>query len=408
MKLKSYFAESVEAAMDQASKELGPDAMLVYSRQSSPEAKHLGAYEVVFGTGAPERAEPPKTSAGHGATHKAAPAAPPPDVHRLSTEIGELKRLIGRLSGAIARTSVSSIENGPLAEPLGLVADDLIAAGLATDTAYELIDNIRHTPDFNGVESAPGAAAVIRKMVRDELMCRVSTDSRIGMSKGGAKVVAVVGPPGAGKTTALVKLAATHAMRAQKPAQILSADTYRVAAAEQLRSYAAILGMGFQLFDTVGAIANALVEHQHKELVLIDTPGYGPHDLDVGEELAAFLRVRSEIDVHLVLPASMKPSDMQSVSERYERFRPTRLLFTKLDETLSGGSVVAECLRTRWPVSFLTSGQQIPEDIEEATREKLVDMILPEPAFSPSLEQFRSCPTANPWSEPVADQAAAA
>jgi flagellar biosynthesis protein FlhF len=408
MKLKSYFAESVEAAMDQASKELGPETMLVYSRQSSPEAKHLGAYEVVFGTGAMEPAEPPKTSAENTPTYETKPAAAPPDLHRLSTEIGELKRLVGRLSGAIARTSVSSIENGPLAAPLGLVADDLIAAGLSEDTTYELIDSIRHTPDFNSVESAPGAASVIRKMVRDELMCRVATDNRIGTSGGGAKVIAVVGPPGAGKTTALVKLAATHAMRAQKPAQILSADTYRVAAAEQLRSYAAILGMGFQLFDTVGAIANALVEHQHKELVLIDTPGYGPRDLDVGEELAAFLRVRSGIDVHLVLPASMKPSDMHSVSDRYERFRPTRLLFTKLDETVSGGSIVAECLRTKWPVSFLTSGQQIPEDIEEATREKLVDMIFPEPVFSPSLEQLRSCPTPNHWDEPVADRAAAA
>ena len=131
MKLKSYFAESVEAAMDQASKELGPDAMLVYSRQSSPEAKHLGAYEVVFGSGAPERAEPRKPSAGDATTYEVKRAAPPPDVHRLSTEIGELERLVGRLSGAIARNSVSRIENGPLAEPLGLVADDLIAAGLS-------------------------------------------------------------------------------------------------------------------------------------------------------------------------------------------------------------------------------------------------------------------------------------
>lgn len=408
MKLKSYFAESVEAAMDQASKELGPDAMLVYSRKSPPEAKHLGAYEVVFGTGAPEQAEPPKNSAENATSYEVKKAAPPPDVHHLSTEIGELKRLVGRLSGAIARTSVSSIESGPLAEPLGLVADDLISAGLSEGTAYELIDGIRHTPDFNSVEASPGAAAAIRKMVRDELMCRVTTDNRIGKSGGGAKVVAVVGPPGVGKTTALVKLAARHAMHAQKPAQILSADTFRVAAAEQLRSYAAILGMGFQLFDTVGAIASALADHQHKELILIDTPGYGPHDLDVGEELAAFLRVRSEIDVHLVLPATMKPSDMHSVSDRYERFHPTRLLFTKLDETVSAGSVVAECLRTKWPVSFLTSGQQIPEDIEEATREKLVDMAFPEPVSAPSLEQFRSRPAPNLWEEPVADQAAAA
>jgi flagellar biosynthesis protein FlhF len=153
-------------------------------------------------------------------------------------------------------------------------------------------------------------------------------------------------------------------------------DTYRVAAAEQLRSYAAILGVGFQVLGTLAALAQAIEENRGKELILIDTPGFGFGDLDAAADLAQFLSTRQDIDTQLVLPCSMKSADLTRMVDAFDVFRPQRLLFTKVDETSSFGPIVNESARTGKPVSFLATGQRIPEDLETASASRLVDLIL--------------------------------
>ena len=126
-------------------------------------------------------------------------------------------------------------------------------------------------------------------------------------------------------------------------------DDFRVAGADQLRSYAAILGAGFQALDNVGALAQALDEYRGKRLVLIDTPGYGPRDMDRAADLARFLSTRPDIATHLVLTASMKSADLTHVAERFEIFRPSSLLFTRLDETACFGTAFSLSVRQRKP-----------------------------------------------------------
>ncbi len=410
MKLKSYFADSVETAMDQASRELGADAMLVYSRQTGPDVRHLGSYEVVFGVGEPGTGADPAAAKGE------TPGAPVEGADRrpgtassqdcLTREVGDLKRMVNRLMHTVCRANLSNPE-GPLAGPLMEAAGEFVEAGLAEETVHELLDAVRRTPEFAAAAETPNPGAALRRLTRLELLSRLIADSRVGTAAGGPKVVAFVGPPGAGKTTALVKIAATYAVQAQKPAQIISADTFRVAAADQLRSYAAILGVGFQLFDTVGGVAYAIEEHHHKDLILIDTPGFGPHDLDIGEELAAFLRLRTDIDVQLTLPATMKASDLRRTVFRFERFRPTKLIFTKMDETDSPGTVVSEVLHAGLPVSFLANGQQIPEDMTEATAEALADLVIPAPLAVPAMGGMERNARERDWEERMAGRAAA-
>jgi len=180
-------------------------------------------------------------------------------------------------------------------------------------------------------------------------------------------VVAVVGPPGSGKTSTLVKLAARFGIAARRPTQIISADGFRIAAADQLRSYSAILGIGFQSVETAHALSVALDEHRHKDLVLIDTPGLSEREMEEDSGLARLLCGHPEIDVHLVLPVSMRATDLGRVVRRYQAYGPHKLIFTKLDETDSPGVVINEAVRTRLPVSFLTMGQRIPEDLTDAS-----------------------------------------
>jgi len=154
----------------------------------------------------------------------------------------------------------------------------------------------------------------------------------------------------------------------RRPAHVLSSDVFRIAAADQLRSLAAILGVGCTVVETPLALAQALEEHRAKDFVFIDTPGLGRRDMEDGADLAHLIASHPEIDVHLVLPASMKPADLREVIDRYQPFRPSKLLFTRIDESSSFGALINESVRCALPISFLATGQQIPDDLEPATK----------------------------------------
>ncbi len=366
MRLKSYFAETVEAALERARKELGPEAMLVYSREALPEARYLGSFEVVFAQPAPEPGAPPAPAGRRDGED--------PAVARLSREVAWLREQMERMAASVARARAAAVTGAhpsALADALGRLAE----AGLTAEILEEVAGRLKARSDAEALMRA-GNAAEIRNLVRAELGRMFSVDARLGKEDGGPQVVALVGPPGSGKTTTLVKLAVTYGLKSRRPVQLISMDTWRVGGAEQLRSYAAILGVGFQALETPGALAQALEEHRHKGLVLIDTPGQSARDMWAGEDLAGFLAACPEVDTHLTLTASMKAADLRRAVERYERFRPAKLLFTHVDETRSMGTILNEAVRTARPISFLTHGQQIPEDLVEASREGILDLVL--------------------------------
>ena len=189
--------------------------------------------------------------------------------------------------------------------------------------------------------------------------------------------MAFVGPPGAGKTTSLVKIAARYGLDVRKPARILSADVHRIAAADQLRSLASLLGIGCDIAETPGVLAQMLREYRSKSLILIDTPGLSRAEMEDGADLALFFQSHPEIDTHPVLPAFLRPVDMSRAIGQYLPFGPKKLLFTRIDETQHYGALVSIANRWSLPISFLGTGQQIPDDLEAATPELLRKLILP-------------------------------
>src|SRR5262249_42467105 len=158
--------------------------------------------------------------------------------------------------------------------------------------------------------------------------------------------------------TTLVKLAARFGLVSKKPAHIITADVFRIAAADQLRSLAGILGIGCDVVETPVALAQTLEEHRSKDLVFIDTPGLVRDEMEDGADLARLIATHPEIDTHLVVSASMKPADLARVIDRYQVFQPKKLLFTRIDETESFGPMVSEASRRSLPLSFLATGQQ--------------------------------------------------
>ncbi|HLJ17812.1 MAG TPA: flagellar biosynthesis protein FlhF [Bryobacteraceae bacterium] len=379
MRLKSYFASSVEAAMTLAAQELGPDAMLVHSRRATAETRPLGEYEVVF-------AVSPATSAGKEPAepedHNAAPTPTAPGVHmsqplldRLFQELGSIKKQMERTAAALNRSrTLESAANG-LRPYWADWLSFLIAAEVDTELAHDIVYRLN-------AQSAPEIAGSLSA----ELEALIEVDATLGCPGAERRIIALIGPPGVGKTTTLVKLAARYGLACRRPAQILSTDVFRIGAAEQLRSCASILGIGFQTAETPLALNQALEECRNKDLILIDTPGFGRGDTDDALELAHFLSSHPEIDTHLLLSASTRAADLSRTVDQFEVFQPAKLLFTRLDETNYFGSILNEAVRTGKPVSFFSNGQRIPEDLELATKQKLIAMLLPEQASGHSAE----------------------
>lgn len=365
MKIKSYFASSVEEAMSQARHELGEDAMLVNSRKASVETRHLGTYEVVFASDMPPGAPEEGPAA-------ASPPLPEPN-DRLARQMFELKRELEGMRRTISRSALAPSawrdSNPDVSDAFGT----LTANEVLPELAREIIQAAEARISKAGSAKLPHP---FRGALIEELESRIRVEAVLGRREGRPRIVALVGPPGAGKTTTLVKLAVNYGLAARRPVLLLSMDTYRVAAAEQLRSYSAILGVGFQLVETVAALAQAIEENRGKELIFLDTPGLGTAEMASYSALAQFLSTREDIDTHLTVSCSMKTADLSRVVDGFELFRPQRIIFTKVDETASFGTILNESVRTGKPVSFLATGQRIPEDLEAATKSRVAEFIL--------------------------------
>jgi flagellar biosynthesis protein FlhF len=372
MRIKSYFSHTVEDALATARQELGAEAMLVNTRRALPDTGHEGEYEVVLATDAPEAPD----AAPAIATTDAVPVERRPD--RLSLEVSELKRELEGMRRTLAQSAFSAPGWTSGSGDAAAAYTALTASEVEPQLAREIVENAEQAARerASGRTSSRLDPAVLEQALMSEMESRFSAQAGLGRADVTPRIAALVGPPGSGKTTTLVKLAVNYGLASRRPALLLSTDTYRIAAAEQLRSFAAILGIGFQLVETLTGLAQAIEENRGKGLILIDTPGFGCGDLDAAAELARLVAGRPDVDTQLVLPASMKAADLSRMVDAYRIFAPRRLLFTKLDETGSFGPILNEAARTGLPLSFFTDGQRIPEDLREATSRGLLELVL--------------------------------
>ncbi|MCK8102482.1 flagellar biosynthesis protein FlhF [Pseudoalteromonas sp. S3260] len=240
--------------------------------------------------------------------------------------------------------------------------DRLVGMGIDKEVAEQMACFV---PD--DVSRQQGWKALLN-MVEDQMQ---TTNNEI-LRQGG--VYALVGPTGVGKTTTVAKLAALGAQKygADKVA-LITTDTYRIGAYEQLATYGRIIGCGVKQVKDANELAEVLYHLRNKRLVLIDTAGMSQRDLRLTEQLNTLMRnQRVDIRSYLVLSATAQINVLQETVRHFKKVQLSGCIFTKLDESLSLGEIISIAIQNRLPIGYLTNGQRVPEDIRVANAEKLV------------------------------------
>ncbi|MEO5666611.1 MAG: flagellar biosynthesis protein FlhF [Bdellovibrionota bacterium] len=189
------------------------------------------------------------------------------------------------------------------------------------------------------------------------------------------RIITFLGPTGVGKTTTIAKIAAELVINQKRPVTLATTDTFKIAAVEQLQTYANILKCPLEVCQNAESLASLRDHLSPDDVVLVDTAGFGPRDEKKLIELSALLSaVRTE--THLCVASTTRDTDLLQVIQRFRIFEPEYLVFTKLDETSQYGNIYNLAAKTHMPLSYFTMGQRVPEDMEVATKERVADLIL--------------------------------
>ena len=469
MKIKTYQAATMQDAIRQIKAELGPDAVILSTRQvraTSGTMALLGRQmvEVTAATDtaplvkAPPRTVPPPAPVPEENTFQAAlqqrlnaerPASGARESDGTTAELkqacDQMRQELARLRDAVEEIReerervaghshtiqdvhapeprgrfyryldlvlpgrISSVERKATAQPTSRPA--AVQSGAMTGSSERLpvsLDSLYHGLTSKGLASeharrlvscvhSQGSAIdlasefAVRHAARKLLMQEIKTAGPVLGPNDRRKTVIMVGPTGAGKTTSIAKLAAFYRLQERRNVVLITLDTYRMAAVEQLRAYARLLHVPLEVALTKADALTFIREYDKAELVLIDTIGRSPRDPAGIEELKRLISLDHPVETHLVLSATTRQRDLLESFDRFSEIPIHRLLFTKLDETTSYGALATVTQRTNVPLSYLGTGQEVPDDFLAATAETVADLVLgaPLPATSKTLAGAR-------------------
>jgi len=246
----------------------------------------------------------------------------------------------------------------------------LMSTGLTPEFIHGLI---REIPALGRDAGGSSVSEAMRNYLQWKLMQAVDVT---GPVTDGMKIWVFIGPTGVGKTTTLAKLAAQFHVKAQKKITLVSLDTYRIGAVDQLKTYAGILNLPLEVAFRPDDLKRIIENNMHQDVLLIDTVGRSPNDSKHLEEMKDFLSVHPRVENHLLLSATTKDRDLSQIVERFSCVPIKSYIFTKLDETDEYAPLLNQLLRDRKPLSYLTNGQNVPEDIELATKLRVADLFL--------------------------------
>ena len=282
------------------------------------------------------------------------------EIRDLQNQLEEMKAMLMEMSrNKGAGDAVPTLQNAMQSQE---VTEKIIQDMIAKLNGTEIL------APRNSVKATNALEKYIRKAIR------IANGITLYSSK--PKVVALIGPTGVGKTTTLAKIAAKFVLEQGARVALITADTYRISAVEQLKTYSDILGLPLEIVYNPQALRNAIEKHKDKQLILIDTAGRSQYNEYQMKELSGLLSIDADIEKHLVMSATTKTSDGVELLENFSICQPDRVIFTKVDETGTHGIILNILHRRKVALSYITNGQSVPDDIEPASVERLAELLL--------------------------------
>lgn len=379
MKIKKYLAKDFQSALNMAKSELGQDAIILNSRYVKGKGifgffassrveitvaaddelkvvrdrlRQLNERDLVQGNlwSFPAKTPPPQAAA----LIESGPPAPQETIVR---QMHEVKSLVSDLQIRLLEMEKSRSSSDIVQSFYELLVSNNIDREMARKISgaveSRLPEALRHDSDW--------AETVILRTLQEHFPV-ISPIDLEGRNR--AAVVMLLGPTGVGKTTTIAKLAANFTFVEGKKVALITLDTYRIAAAEQLRTFADIIGIPVTVVFNASELAEALEAYRNLDLVFIDTAGRSPFNAEHMSELQDFMAVAGVDEKILVLSVTTGFNDLLEIIERFAMLGVDKLIFTKLDETMTYGQIVSISHKTRKPVAYFTTGQNVPEDIE--------------------------------------------
>ncbi len=331
-------------------------------------------------TNGPFASKPPEKKQDNSAEKQ---SSSPPDKY-LENRLNQLENHIAKLTGMIEHL-VPSLASGELPSiPVHTRAlyNHLLEQDVDEQLALNIATQIAETTDeTDDVWTA----------LKTHLISRIPVAPPIELDFNAKrpKVLMLVGPTGVGKTTTLAKISAQYRYSAKTQTRpkivFVTADLYRLAAVEQLQKYTEILGSELEVTYSSDEVRQALNKHKDAHLVLFDTAGTSQRNMPQMSTLATISEAAHPTEVHLVLSATTKYNDVVDIIEHFKDVKPIRLIFTKIDESTTYGTILNTLSRFNLPISYLTTGQNVPEDIEIAKADRIAKLLLTKPVINRSI-----------------------
>lgn len=379
MQVKTFEAQDMTQALALIKEEFGPEAVILSSRtldnqdgghavSKAPRVEVTAAmdYHEVAEADSPQRAIANANSLRPHSFH----------FGNANTYARKTNSPVTTTSGAQLHRNGSSASYCGFQEYPDLLVDfhrHMLTQAVDKEIALELITRLHSEQPPHHLSEPRGLKRCLVRHLRDTGL----TAKVLKVQEGKQSIVALIGPTGVGKTTTIAKLAAAaHARKQRNSVGLITLDNHRIAAAEQLKIYGNIMGLPVQSVSTARDLRKAVRAFRDKHLIFVDTAGLIKANKDQLKDLGRlFARLHSP-EIHLLLSASTKEAVLMETVQMAEAIPFARLLFTKLDETSTHGSIFNLVYRTRIPISYFTNGQDIPEGIETATLGKLIDLIM--------------------------------
>ncbi len=348
MQVKKYRARTIKEATAKVKDVLGPDAMIISTRK----VKGVGENNLFEITAVPEGDDVSNENSNSFGEVKSELMSIKEMIYLLNHSSGILEKLV--MNPAILNLYAKLIRSG--------VKDQYVRLFIERSGA------------FNG--NSAGSINKIMGGVIKEIKQVIGVKDPFGIRDNNQIIAAFIGTTGVGKTTTIAKLAAQLMLMSKKKVGLISIDTYRIGAMEQLKTYANILGIPcFQAFKKKDLFF-ALRRMEGKDVVLIDTAGNSQYDSARIEELKRIMTSDLAISSHLLLSVATTESEMNKTAINFGSLKFQSYIFTKVDEAERCGSIINQIMKFNLPISYITTGQNVPEDIDHADKGKIVKLLL--------------------------------